>query len=345
MINFTIAGYGNKQEATKTVNFIRKNFILFLSKNNANIYNINNMCKLEAFPDLLKKKNTLLFPKSHCNTKEYWGIIGETRYDYFYSRWFIEPACTASVLPQVPYYSKGNFAKLVNHVLSESLQNHESPPCDFSINYEYNNLDTDDACFIIKWNFNDELCNLHSKYIYALFNNIIEGLDAANHGLNLTSYISRNNDYPLPQHQRFDRSYLKTKLLGVSHTFYVSDELYKYYFFDLNHSEYSLKRLKNGCLLSHNSAPENIDIEQLRAAYSLFSESIIPSYKVYSWSHLCVTEDTFGIKPDTISVYIDECSPSDPIIVLSNLYELKEIDSLPEIENMSCRERYILKNR
>ena len=71
MISITVVGHGKEKEVSFFVSAVRSYLTNFLSKYEANVYDICSSWKLEAVPSLFEKKNVLRFPRSDGAKKYY----------------------------------------------------------------------------------------------------------------------------------------------------------------------------------------------------------------------------------------------------------------------------------
>lgn len=73
MLKLVLIGYGSDEETVRYVSVLQNEISDFIKQSNMHLYNLKNLWKAEALPDLLKRNSRLTF----SSKKKYlFGLLG-----------------------------------------------------------------------------------------------------------------------------------------------------------------------------------------------------------------------------------------------------------------------------
>lgn len=346
MLNIVLVGYGNQPEVAKMASTVQKELQKIIVNMNANVYNSDTTWKIEANPELFKKKGRLRFTTSTTKYKTYYGIIGDVNYDDLYQKWF-SPAQNTYPHGMPPYYSKYNLSVALDNIFSKNVNSNAKDfymQGDFVISYRYDVTEEWKAFCIIEYSVDQN--KLNDIDILNQFRHLIVTLDETCPNAFVSAYISNNEKYPIANLSlctKFKADELNSKILGAEYSVYINNSMQQAnkYIAPQISDYYTAVNLSNGVQYTSNVDLKEFSIEPV---LEYFNNITIPAYEVSHWSALWGCKERYYIKPEMISVYHDKYDPTNPTIVFSSHYSPDEIDNLPMLQDDDIKERYILKN-
>lgn len=311
-----------KENMRAFIRFSQDELRAFIKQNNASCYDLFALGKAEANIELLKKNARMILPFSNC-TREYCGYFNVQNWEDLYSALFSHAETNASIHYKSQYYRSAHLKSMLKETVRPfTVIDTQKKMDEFSISYRSDLMDNSERMCIIK-------IGIHSKNLEAFhfFHHFVRKLDDSFPNEFLSACIDYSDD--LSQGFKVDSEMLTKRIINIGKAFYVSNKLQT---LDISTNEillrhYKFTRMSNGAWFTQNDVcmQKSCYLAQL---YDVFYDLLTPQYMVISWTSLpsvkCLRPTDF----DTVTVYYDKYSPTDPILILSRGYSPKQLDKL-----------------
>lgn len=333
MLSLSIIGYGENIQTF--VAFLQAELRAFIKQNSAYIYNLKTLWKAESSVELLKKSSRLILRSDKDADCEYWGILSVDDWNALHSKFFSSIALDEECCNrQINYTSSHLKSILQRYAMKSSEDIIEDLPYDFRVTYRYEkNIDLSELC-ILK-------ITTKLSVIDALepFRKMISKLDALFPNIFLSAYIDDAKDESHKLH--FENEMLKYKIIDTGKAFYICNNIKEVNkITSADESGLNLKHhLSNGTFYV---LPDDYNKDSCNI--SLIDKILLPHYIVLNWSDFASNTELQLPFFDTLSIYFDRYSPSDPTMVFSCGYVPKQLDALPMIYDLICQKRYFQKD-
>ena len=324
MLNLALVGYGSQSRILENIEYIQKQFRLFIKEQNAHVYNLERLGRAECNPELLKSKGRLQFStRAGRADAEYWGMFPIEDYDELYTRWFVRNSDSSrGGWPRRIPYSKANLEAVMQKMVGEKYEPLSEPPqCDFSIRFRFGGITTDEDYYIIEWTM--QKSSLTDDAMLSRFNAWIALLDKEFPDTFVSAYIT-NRYYDSPTahtalYKDFDLDRLGLYALGVEYSMYFGNALRQRHkeclkkaeeYFEPSDRENGTQYTYRGSLPAFNTAVQN-------ELYKKLSDMLIPGWFHWSWYYFCQQQECFRKLPERLSVYRNKYYYSEPFVVVS----------------------------
>lgn len=342
MLKLVLIGYGSDEETVRYVSVLQNEISDFIKQSNMHLYNLKNLWKAEALPDLLKRNSRLTFSSEKSTYSDYWGVAGVEDCMELYPRWFSSCPHDDTYQPALQY-SVSNMASLIKKWSTYRKASGNSELYDLEISYNYEKMPGNKSKCTVELSLNNS--DFYPKPI-EIFQSILVKLDALSDGVLTSAYVTDEPAVPgaaLP-HYFDDYELLENKVLDVGYAFYFCRRIGELN--DVNETgdlkQYSVKKLKNGTLYVFNGAPEDYNYCSACSDIPFLGKIKIPSYRFLDWPSLCRKKEVPFSSDGIVSVCYPQFPPytRDPEIFFSSGYTLDKLEKMYAERTVSCFARY-----
>ena len=318
MSSLYIVGYG-KENLQNFTAFLQTELKTFIKQNKANLYNLKKLWKAEVSVDLLKKNARFILPFNKDTTCEYWGFFNVNDWDALYSNLFSHTKINELSYCQKEYYTFSRLKLLLQRFAESPLEsNSNEVPYDFRIVYHSEMIYDSKRICVIEIDINSVCLDA-----YDFFYRMVCDLDSFFPNMFLSAYI--DDSYTPNFDFKFDIEMLTKNIVNTGKAFYISNNLSAIdSIIDATIlQQYSILHMKNGAWLMLNDTYKRANCDKTR-----INDLLIPQYTVVNWSNLSMQKHLRFDGFDTISVYYDMYSPTDPTLIISRGYTPIQLNCL-----------------
>lgn len=334
MLSLHIVGGGN-ENIHGYIEFLKNELKLFIKQNNVSFYNFSTLGKAETSPKLLKKNSRLILPSDKDASYKYWGFFDVNDWDALYSKLFSPLETEESSCYEDTYFTHSRLSTLLKQFADPLLKHKcQNFPYDFRIIYRNEQINTSDRICIVEIDI-----NLVSFDAFEFFRRLVYSLDSFYSDVFLSAYI--DDSYVQHFNFNFDAKMLTKRIINTGKAFYISNNLIQDdKITDLSIlQQYNVSYVKNGnWFVSRNIC------KQSNRTITQIDDLLIPHYMVVNWSYLSAQTYLCIDDFDTISVYHDKYTPTDPTLILSRGYSSKQVDLLAREYGCLCFQERDTKN-
>ena len=319
MSSLYIVGHG-KEQMRSFIAYLQNELKDYINHNSASCYNLNSLWKAETNIELLKKNSRIIFPLTDT-TCEYWGFFNVQNWDTLYSTLFSPTEADTPIYYEHKHYTEACLKSKLSQIVCPFISiGHRTAPYDFRIIYRSNLNDDSARVCIIGIDI-----DLPMSKVFEFFRHIVCKLDTLFPDVFTSAYIdnSCNSDFDF----KFDSTMLTKRIINTGKAFYVSNHLQTLICSadETMFQQYKSSPMNNGTWFARN----DLHMQTHYNSTQLY-DLLIPQYMVVNWT------DFFNMKKlnimdfDTISVYYDKYSPTDPTLIFSRGYSPTQLDFLSQ---------------
>lgn len=344
MFKLVLVGCGDSNRFGQYIQMIQAEISFFIKQQNFRVYDTKRLLKAETDVNLLKRNSKLSFQTSKDTTQEYWCVDNRLDYIDLHSRWFSSVSNDDVILNKPMPYSRSRMVSLIKEWIVCSNNCTDSLIYDSKIKYCYKKVDNEKNLCVIEWLLNEnEMCPME------IFQSLLIKLDEYFPDVFLSAYITDRftqvEDIYF-HHIHFDYNLIASKIIDIGYVFYVCKKIEQINgIYESDNLELFIKKtLSNGTLYTYEGMSDKCNYCLDDLVISFLEKVKIPNFCVLNWSHLCNRKVIPLSTNELVSVYHDCYSPKDPVIVFSFGYNSNQLNNLPMLYDLNCKERYSVKD-
>ena len=313
------------------ISLIQDELKAFIKQNNASCYNLKTLWKAETSAELLKKNSHIILPFDDA-TREYLGFFNVKDWDALYTVLFSSTIDESNYNRKHEYYSASRLKSLLKQIVHPFMSGVSFPhPYDFSIVYHNELINDSEIMCTTKIDIDSECLD-----DFAFFEHFVYKLDTFSPDVFLSAYI--DDSYIINFDFKFHSEMLTKRIINTGKAFYVSNNL-KMMNTITNETilqQYVLSHMSNGTWFVQDDRCMQTNYDPIK-----LNDLLIPQYMCVNWTNLSNQTYLHETDFDTISVYYDKYSPTDPTLIFSRGYSSIQLDCLSkELGDLVLQEQY-----